>query len=116
LVYDVTNKESFSNLGHWMEELNNCTEGSICKLLVGNKIDMENVVDRSEAKDYAKNNDMMFVEVSAKDNINIDLLFKNLMSEILRQRRMASSCNKSYPGFFTKWCSYCCCWDYRRMH
>ena len=49
------------------------SDPSISKVLVGNKIDLENerVVSTSEAQKIANEHGMDYFEVSAKDNINI---------------------------------------------
>lgn len=47
--------------------------------LVGNKIDLENrQVSQQEAEDYAKEHGLQFFEVSAKQNIGIDAVFRNV--------------------------------------
>lgn len=41
LVYDTTNRESFSNLSKWVEETKNYANEKLSVILVGNKIDLE---------------------------------------------------------------------------
>lgn len=59
LVYDVTNKTSFDNLRYWMSELQKNFLHDIPRLLVGNKCDMQAVVNRSEALKFADENGML---------------------------------------------------------
>ena len=41
MVFDVTSRESFQNVGKWMEEVAVNTSNNIVIVLVGNKIDRE---------------------------------------------------------------------------
>ncbi|XP_017358722.1 ras-related protein Rab-18-like isoform X2 [Cebus imitator] len=44
LVYDVTRRDTFVKLGNWLNELETyCTRNDIVNMLVGNKIDKENL-------------------------------------------------------------------------
>ncbi len=40
VVYDVTERESFDNVKHWLEEIESNAGPQVEKLLVGNKCDM----------------------------------------------------------------------------
>ena len=58
-----------------------------CKVpivLVGNKIDLEDEreVGKEEAEEYARKNNMAYVETSAKQNINIHEVFRTLVLKI----------------------------------
>ena len=77
IVFDVTKESSFSNLPKWYGRIQDATEGKIVKLLIGNKIDLENnrAVTTDLAKEYAKKNNMMFIETSALDSTNIEEAF-----------------------------------------
>ena len=50
MVYDVTNAESFGHVNDWLNEVNRYASESTCKLLVGNKNDMENKQARARAR------------------------------------------------------------------
>ncbi|MCL4161700.1 UNVERIFIED_CONTAM: hypothetical protein GTU68_041690, partial [Idotea baltica] len=41
LVYDITNRESFSNVARWLEEAKMNGNAEMCFVVVGNKCDME---------------------------------------------------------------------------
>ena len=62
----------------------NATEGKIIKLLIGNKIDLENnrAVSTESGEEYAKKNNMLFIETSALDATNIEESFSIIIKEI----------------------------------
>ena len=89
LVYDLTDRDSFEQLDHWLKELrDNCNEH--CQVvLVANKVDLVNEepnlrqVAFDEAQTYAEYNDLIFLgETSAKDNINIKEVFEQLLCRV----------------------------------
>lgn len=92
MVYDVTRRDSFDNLDHWLKEVKlyspNNGEGVI-KLLVGNKIDLaeggtsERQVDRTEGEEWARNHGMLFLEASAKTKMGVQESFMEVVHKIL---------------------------------
>jgi len=47
----VTNEDSFNNLQKWLESIQEHADPNICKVMVGNKIDLDNrVVPIEKAK------------------------------------------------------------------
>ncbi|MHA1520666.1 MAG: GTP-binding protein [Promethearchaeota archaeon] len=83
LVYDVSNRLTFDNLGRWIQEMQD-NRGKIPVLLVGNKIDLERQVSRQDGLDYAMKHGFMFMECSAKNGDNVDDMFQKLAVEIFR--------------------------------
>ena len=53
-------------------------------MLVGNKsdLDSERAVQTSEAKEFAKKHNLLFIETSAKNSANVDKAFEQVVSEI----------------------------------
>ena len=95
MVYDVTRRDSFDNLEHWLKEVKlyspNNGEG-VVKLLVGNKIDLPDSdgdgeytrqVDRHEAEEWARNQGMLFLEASAKTKTGVQESFMEVVHKIL---------------------------------
>uniref|UniRef100_A0AC34RND3 Ras-related protein Rab-18 n=1 Tax=Panagrolaimus sp. JU765 TaxID=591449 RepID=A0AC34RND3_9BILA len=85
-VYDVSNRASFDRLGHWIAELDTyCTKSDAVKMLVGNKIDVEDrVVSREEGLQFAKKHRMLFIEASAKTREGVQFAFEELIEKILQ--------------------------------
>lgn len=84
VTYDVTNALSFSNVKTWLESIYQHADPNIVKLLVGNKIDLEDdrKVSYDEAKSLADQHKMHYFEASAKMNKNIDELMLSLMEQV----------------------------------
>ena len=85
LVYEVTSKDSFLHLNHWLNDLTTVKKDEVIFVVVGNKTDLEDKreVSREEGEQFAKDNDYLFAEVSAKDGKGFqDLFYKNLFERI----------------------------------
>ena len=86
LIYDICSRKTFERIEFWLKELkenNRIDELFIC--LVGNKNDMEDKREISieEGKKYAKDNNIPFLEVSAKSGKGIIDLFKKVIKGAL---------------------------------
>ena len=81
LVYDVTNKESFKNISQWIRLIEDSTQKNNCKVLVGNKCDLNDnrLITEEEGKKLAEDYDMIFFEASAKTAKNINEIFNSLL-------------------------------------
>lgn len=84
IVYDVTDKESFNNVKHWIQEIDKYAADGVKKLLVGNKCDLmsKKVVSYDEAKELADSLNIQFMETSAKNSHNVEQAFTMMASEI----------------------------------
>ena len=112
VVFDVTNRESFEKCQQWVKELNEKASADIRIVIVGNKIDLENhAVSRDEAQDYCRGLGLTYYEVSAKQNMGVDELFKDLAKKLpkestnkkqnsLRSKKLEQSANEQPQG----WC------------
>ena len=81
-VFDVTKKESFENINNWLK-LSEEIKDNFEKILVGNKIDIERKeIPEADIENFAKEHDMEYYKISAKDNTNIDDLFKKIANLI----------------------------------
>lgn len=84
IAFDLTNKESFEGVKTWMNSIYKHSDPSIAKVLVGNKLDLEvdRVVNKSEAQKIAQEHGMEYFEASAKDNINIQEVMHHIMDKV----------------------------------
>lgn len=99
IVYDVTNRDSFENCAKWLKELRTHADSSIVAMLVGNKCDLKHkqAVDVEDAKDFAEDNNLAFIETSAYDATNVDLAFETSLIEIYRIVRKNLAAGKYDP-------------------
>jgi Ras-related protein Rab-6A len=73
VVYDITNKVSFSNVTKWIDDAKTIRGNDLLIILVANKIDQveKRQVSLEEGQALAKELGVMFIETSAKAGINI---------------------------------------------
>lgn len=77
VVYDITNQETFGRAKIWVKELQRQASPNIVIALAGNKADLaaKRVVEFDEAKSYAEENGLLFMETSAKTAMNVNDIF-----------------------------------------
>lgn len=85
LVYDVSSRESFNTLSNWLTDTRNLASPNIIIILVGNKKDLEEQreVTFLEASNFAQENDLIFLETSAKTGENVEESFLKCAKTIL---------------------------------
>ncbi|XP_014282014.1 ras-related protein Rab-4B [Halyomorpha halys] len=85
LVYDIANRESYNALGEWLTDARTLASPNIIILLAGNKKDLED--DRQvtflEASKFAQENELMYLETSAKSGENVEEAFLKCCKTIL---------------------------------
>ena len=93
VVYDVTDRQSFSKIQHWLKDIENYGTDQVCKLIVGNKCDLNDkrLVDFASAKEFADELGIPIMEASARSRINVDEIFLAIAGNILGKIRLESS-------------------------
>jgi len=85
LMYDITQKKTFTDIKTWIEGIKeNADIDKIGLVISGNKVDLESMREVNEemrSKLEAKQNTKVF-ETSAKDNINVNEVFVELISKM----------------------------------
>ncbi|PGH17717.1 hypothetical protein AJ80_04725 [Polytolypa hystricis UAMH7299] len=86
LVYDISKHQTYDNVTRWLKELRDHADSNIVIMLVGNKSDLRHLraVPTEEAKQFASDNNLSFIETSALDASNVELAFQNILTEIYR--------------------------------
>ncbi|KAJ3007105.1 UNVERIFIED_CONTAM: Ras- protein Rab-11A, partial [Siphonaria sp. JEL0065] len=86
LVYDIAKVSSYENVNRWLKELRDHADSNIQIMLVGNKSDLKHLraVSTEEAKTYAAENGLTFIETSALDSSNVEPAFQKILTEIYR--------------------------------
>lgn len=86
VVYDVTRKDTFENIGTWHKEIKEASP-TISLVLVGNKIDLvdDRKVTTEEGQALAQKLGLTYIETSAKDGTNIQDAFKMLALQMIKR-------------------------------
>ena len=84
ILYDITNKQSFLNISNWIKNIKE-EDDTVPFTVAGNKCDLEmkREVPIEEATKYCDENNVDFLETSAKENINVMECISNFVTKIL---------------------------------
>ncbi|XP_033614171.1 ras-related protein Rab-25 isoform X1 [Fukomys damarensis] len=99
LVFDLTKHQTYAVVERWLKELYDHAEATIVVMLVGNKSDLSQAreVPTEEARMFAENNGLLFLETSALDSTNVELAFETVLKEIFakvsKQRQNSTRTN-----------------------
>ncbi|OHT08048.1 small GTP-binding protein [Tritrichomonas foetus] len=94
VVFDITDKESFSKASKWISELKQERGNNVFIVLAGNKSDLDSqrVIDKSVALKLAQANKAPYFETSAKTNDNVESVFTAICDNVVeRMSSMPSS-------------------------
>ena len=82
-IFDVTKYQTFQNIKDWIID-SEIAGNDFKKILVGNKIDLENEikVDKEKIESYVNKKNIKYFETSAKDGKNVDEIF-NVIAELI---------------------------------
>ena len=81
IIYDISSKQSFENLTGWIDYLNSIEKMPM--IICGNKIDLvDRQVSKEEGEEFAKKNNLIFFEVSAKTNENMNYMLYRSIAEL----------------------------------
>ncbi|KAJ7220057.1 ras family-domain-containing protein [Mycena pura] len=94
LVYSITSRDSFEEISTYHQQILRVKDqDSFPVIVVANKCDLEyeRQVGMNEGRDLAKHFGCKFIETSAKQRINVDEAFTNLVREIRRFNKEQAS-------------------------
>jgi len=102
LVYDIAKHATYVNVTRWLKELRDHADSNIVIMLVGNKSDLKHLraVPTDEAKAFATENGLSFIETSALDASNVEGAFLTILTDIFRivsSKSLESSSNNIEP-------------------
>ncbi|KAI8581288.1 hypothetical protein K450DRAFT_232317 [Umbelopsis ramanniana AG] len=80
IVYDITNRNSFMNTSKWIDDVRAERGNDVIIVLVGNKTDLNDrrQVSVEEGEKKSRENNVMFIETSAKAGHNVKALFRKV--------------------------------------
>ena len=86
-VFDVTSRASFDHIKKWMTQVQDNAHPAIQKILIANKIDLDfqRVVKKSEGEEFAKKNNMLYAETTAKNSKGIQEAFIQISKGVLQE-------------------------------
>ncbi|KAI3463699.1 hypothetical protein Pfo_020362 [Paulownia fortunei] len=84
LVYDITRRTTFESLRKWLKELREFGSPEMVVVLVGNKSDLSQSreVNLEDGQTLAQLEDLSFMETSAKENLNVEEAFLQMITRI----------------------------------
>ena len=98
LMYDSSLKTSFDSIDNWIKNLKDDIDISNKLVVVGNKCDLitENKVVTDKMKqNFEENYGIKIIEASAKDNINVEKSFIELIDKMLLKKEEEESLTNS---------------------
>ncbi len=84
LVYDITRRETFTQLEKWLAEARENASDNMVIMLIGNKVDLDHkrAVTYQDGSDFASKNHLIFLETSAKTAANVEEAFVQTAQKI----------------------------------
>ena len=84
LIYDVTSQKTFDNVKNWVTQIREEASKDVIVYLCGNKIDKKEfrVINNEDGVKMAQEFGFPFHETSAKEGININETFEDLVEKI----------------------------------
>lgn len=86
-MYDITYRESLNKLNSVLKNIHEKANKNISIILIGNMCDLEyrREVSLEEGKEFAEKNNLKFIEISCKENINVEKAFNILIEEMIQK-------------------------------
>jgi small GTP-binding protein len=87
LVFDLTERKSFEDLGHWLTEVHALCDPRAVVTLIGNKSDLQErrAVTVTEAENFAQIHELTYLETSALGGNNIQEAFEKAAGAVFRK-------------------------------
>ena len=89
IVYDVSDRKSFENIEQWLSDIEKFCPTKVCKMIIGNKCDIdatEREVKYEDAKAFATELNIDYIETSAKTSNNVEKAFIQMVEELIKNK------------------------------
>ena len=85
IVYDITDKNSFSHIKDWIDEVGKYTDNDPIKIIIGNKCDLnkERQVNETDIKIMSEQTGLNIIETSAKNSVKINEVMETLTKMLI---------------------------------
>ena len=92
LVYDITRRDTFTHLSNWLQDARENGNADMIITLVANKTDLDSrrTVSTEEGQKFARDNNLIFVEASAKNSTNVEQAFELTAQAIFQKVKEGS--------------------------
>ncbi len=99
-MFDLTRRSTFQNIDHWIKIIKENTSPKFL-ILIGNKCDLkeERNIDKEIILDYCEKNLFNYMEISAKNNLNIEKLFKEVAYQLYNDIKKSENNNIKNIGY-----------------
>ena len=94
-VFALNNKESFDEITNWLNLFKENNNDDIPKYLIGNKTDLEREIDNDIILEFSKDNNLKYIELSAKNAQNIDEFFDEIANDLYKNYLEKGDLNKN---------------------
>ena len=100
LVYDVTRRDTFNHLSAWLKDAREYASEEMVVMVIGNKNDLESQrqVSREEGENFARENNLVFMEASAKTAENVEEAFFGTARQILAKVKAGTLDPNTFSG------------------
>lgn len=85
LVFDLSNQDSFDMINDYLEDSFRGCITSAVKLLIGNKSDKKDTIDRDQIHRYASKHGLKYMETSAETGDGVNKAFEYLLDRMIEK-------------------------------
>ena len=88
ICFDITKRKTYDSVRRWLLAVqNNCEEKTVV-LLVGTKCDLadDRQVSQDEANQFAAENNILYFETSARENIKVNDVFEEIIDLVYQAK------------------------------
>lgn len=105
LVFDLTRTSTFQNIEHWIRTIKENTSPKFL-ILIGNKSDLveQRALNKEFILEYCQKHFFNYLEISAKNNSNIEIMFKEVAYQLymdIKRKENANLKSEGKKGNFT---------------
>jgi small GTP-binding protein len=99
LVFDLTRTSTFQNIEHWIRTIKENTSPKFL-ILIGNKSDLveQRALNKDFILEYCQKHFFNYLEISAKNNSNIEIMFKEVAYQLYMDIKKKENTNIKSKG------------------
>ncbi|MFW9999042.1 MAG: Rab family GTPase [Candidatus Hodarchaeota archaeon] len=89
VVFDLSRANTFLKMKEWLSDARQSIENNFPVIIIGNKLDLipeiGEIIDRNQPLQFAKNENSIYIETSAKTGENVDKAFLDLTLRMVKK-------------------------------